>query len=97
MTEARRVDVEILGQRYVVRSEAPSDYVQQLVAYLESRVRDIRGEAPGQDPAKLLALAALDITDELFRLRDERARSEGDATARVGALLELLDSVIPRR
>jgi cell division protein ZapA len=97
MTDARRVDVEILGQRYVIRSEAPPDYVRELVAYLESRVREIRGETPGQDPGKLLALAALDITDELFRLRDERAQSEKDATVRVGALLELLDSVIPPR
>ncbi len=97
MTEARRVDVEILGQRYAIRSEAPPDYVHQLVGYLESRVKEIRGEAPGQDPVKFLVLAALDITDELFRLRDERSRSEDDATARVGALLDLLDTVVPRR
>jgi len=94
MTEARRVDVEILGQRYAIRSGAPPDYVRQLVAYLEARVKEIRGEAAGQDPAKFLVLAALDITDELFRLREDRARSEGDASARVGALLKLLESVV---
>ena len=36
MTEPKRVDVEILGQRYAIRSEAPPDYVRQLVAYLET-------------------------------------------------------------
>jgi cell division protein ZapA len=96
MPEAQRVDVDILGQRYAIRSEAPPDYVRQLVAYLEGRVNDIRGDAVGQDPTKLLVLAALDITDELFRLRDDRSKSEGDATARVGALLKLLDQVAPR-
>lgn len=95
MTESRRVDVEILGQRYAIRSQAPPDYVRQLVTYLETRVREIRGEAAGQDPVKFLVLAALDITDELFRLREDRTRSEGDATARVGALLRLLESVAP--
>ncbi len=95
MPEAKRVDIEILGQRYAIRSEAPPDYVRQLVAYLENRVNEIRGEATGPDPTKFLVLAALDITDELFHLRDARSRSEGDATARVGALLELLDQIVP--
>ena len=97
MTEPKRVDVEILGQRYAIRSAAPPDYVRQLVDYLESRVKEIRGEAAGQDPVKFLVLAALDITDELFRLRDDRARNDGDASARVGALLRLLESVVPPR
>lgn len=97
MTEPKRVDVEILGQRYAIRSDAPPDYVRQLVDYLENRVKEIRGEAAGQDPGKFLVLAALDITDELFRLRDDRTRSDGDASARVGALLRLLESVVPPR
>ena len=97
MTEPKRVDVEILGQRYAIRSDAPPDYVRQLVDYLESRVKEIRGEAAGQDPGKFLVLAALDITDELFRLRDDRTRSDGDASARVGPLLRLLESVVPPR
>jgi cell division protein ZapA len=97
MAEPRRVDVEILGQRYAIRSEAPPDYVRQLVAYVEERVRQIQGQAPLGDPLRFLALAALDITDELFRLRDERTRAEGDAADRVGRLLRLLDSVVPPR
>ena len=96
MAEPKRVDVEILGQRYAIRSEAPPDYVRQLVAYLETRVNEIRGAAAGQDPTKFLVLAALDITDELFRLRADRSKSEVDASARVGALLKLLDQVVPR-
>jgi cell division protein ZapA len=94
MAEPQRVDVEILGQRFAIRSEAPPDYVRQLVHYLEARINEIRGDAAGQDPGKLLALAALDITDELFRLREDRSRSDVDATARVGALLKLLDQAV---
>jgi len=97
MPESQRMDVEILGQRYAIRSEAPPDYVRQLVAYLEKRVGELKGSAAGQDPTRFLVLAALDITDELFRLREDRSKAEGDATARVRALLELLDQVVPRR
>ena len=95
MAEPRRVDVEILGQRYAIRSEAPPDYVRQLVAYVEKRVQEIRGDAPGQDPTKVLVLTALDLTDELFRLRDEQGKGDIDITARLGQLIKLLEAVVP--
>jgi cell division protein ZapA len=95
MAEPRRVDVEILGQRYAIRSDAPPDYVKQLVSYVEKRVKEIRGDTPGQDSTKLLVLAALDITDELFRLREEQGKGDVDVHARLGQLIKLLDSVAP--
>ena len=95
MAEPRRVDVEILGQRYAIRSEAPPDYVRQLVAYVEKRVQEIRGDAPGQDTTKVLVLTALALTDELFRLRDEQGKGDIDITARLGQLIKLLDAVVP--
>jgi hypothetical protein len=42
------------------------------------------------DHIKSLLLAALEITDELFRLRDERAREAADVGARLDSLQGLL-------
>jgi cell division protein ZapA len=95
MAEKNRVEVEILGQKYTIRSEAPAEYVRELAAHVEQRVREIQGPSPSQEPAKLLALAALYITDELFRLRDAQALADKDTGARLGALSRLLDSVAP--
>jgi cell division protein ZapA len=95
MAEPRRVDVEILGQRYAIRSDAPPDYVRQLVSYVEKRVKEIRGDTPGQDATKVLVLTALDITDELFRLRDDQGKGDIDVTARLGVLVKMLDAVVP--
>ena len=97
MAEARRVTIEILGQRFTIRSEASDARVKELVAYVEGRVREIGGSAPGQDSAKLLALAALDVADELFRLRDEQARGSREASERVGRLVQALQSAVRER
>ena len=51
------------------------------------------GDAPVRDAA--LALAALDITDELFRARGDKGRAEGDLGARLGALATLLERATP--
>ena len=97
MADKNRVEVEILGQKYTIRSEAPPEYVRELAAHVEQRVREIQGpsSSASQEPAKLLALAALYITDELFRLRDAQALADKDTGARLGVLSRLLDSVAP--
>jgi cell division protein ZapA len=94
MADTSRVEVEILGQKYTIRSAADPDYVRQLAGYVEKRALEIRGISTGHDAARLLALASLYIADELFRLRDEHSAADHDASARLEALRHLLDAVV---
>jgi len=89
-----RVEFELLGAKYTIRTEATPDYVRQLVAYIERKLREVGGPAI-PDPARRLGLVALHITDELFRARAEQARAAGDLDARVDTLLKLLHEVTP--
>ena len=93
MSEMQRVEVEILGQKYTIRSEADPAYIRELAAYVEKRVKGVEGQMRGQDPVKALALAALYIADELFRAREELSRYEGDLPKRIGAMVDLLDAI----
>jgi cell division protein ZapA len=93
MSEAQRVEVEILGQKYTIRSEADPKYVKDLAAYVEKRIKSVEGQIRGQDPVKALALAALYIADELFRAREDLSKYEGDLPKRIGAMVDLLDAI----
>ena len=95
MPDKNRIELQILGQRYTIRSDETSEYVRELADHVERRAREIQGPGPVQDPVKLLALTALHIADELFRLRQEHAVVDQDASDRLGALSRLLDSVAP--
>ena len=95
MSKTTRVEFSLLGQKYTIRSEATPEYVRNLVAHVEKTIRQIQKEGGPQDAQKLAVLAAFYIADELFRGRDQSRRVEGQATERVGALLELLDKVAP--
>ncbi len=95
MAEATRVEITLLGQALSIRTEASPDYVRTLAGYLEQRVDTLkRSGVP--DQTRALLLAALDITDELFRAREDRARTDGDLGARLGALVSLLERATPR-
>jgi hypothetical protein len=48
MSEMQRVEVEILGQRYTIRSEADPKYVRDLAAFVEERVKSVEGQMRGR-------------------------------------------------
>ena len=87
---ADRVEISLLGQTLSVRTEADPDYVRTLARYLEDRVGALT-KSGVKDPMAALTLAALDITDELFRAREDRERQDGDVNARLGALVQMLE------
>lgn len=91
---AGRVELSLLGQTLTVRTEATPEYVRQLAAFLEERVGELTRSGI-KDPMAALTLAALDITDELFRAREERTKQDGDVHTRLGALVDILDRLAP--
>ncbi len=95
MTERARVDLTLLGQPLTIRTEASPEYVKTLAAYIEKRVAALR-QSGVRDTMMALSLAALDITDELFRAREEGTRQQEDVSARLHALTALLDQALPR-
>jgi len=93
VAETRRVEVVLLGQPLAIRTPAAPEYVHRLARYLEERVEALR-QAGVHDPTKALLLAALDITDELFRAR-EAGEQVAALGARLGALTSLLERATP--
>jgi len=96
MADAKRVELTFLGTKLTVRTEASPEYLQSLVRHLEAAVTQLRRSGVRDDSTALM-LAALDVTDELFREREDKQRSEGDVGARLGALVTLLDQASPKR
>src|SRR5436309_1094138 len=90
MSAPKRVELTFLGQALALRTDASPDYVRKLAKFVEERVAELK-RAGVKDPLKALSLAALDITDELFKARDEKTRGAGDVGARLGALVALRD------
>lgn len=91
---ASRVELSILGQKFTVRSEAAPEYLQGLARFVEERALALQ-KSGVHDPMSALALAAIEIADELHRARDEQSRDTGDVQERLGALVDLLQRVTP--
>jgi cell division protein ZapA (FtsZ GTPase activity inhibitor) len=91
---AGRVELTLFGQTLTVRTEAAPEYVHTLARYLEERVT-VFTKSGIRDPLAALTLAALDLTDELFRAREDHAKETGDVGTRLGALVDILERITP--
>ena len=85
-----KVTVQIAGEQHVLRSEAPPEYTRAVARHVDET---LRGMPPGVmlEPHRAAILAALSITDELFRAREETRLLREDTERRIEALAELLE------
>jgi cell division protein ZapA len=95
------VHVEIFGQDYAVRGGDDPAYVEKLAAFVDERMKEISQSSGAVDSLRIAVLAALNVADECFHLREElsdvEARSQvagQTADQRVARLAEKLGAAL---
>jgi cell division protein ZapA len=92
--ESRVIHVEIHGQRYPIRSALETQYVAELAALVDEKMRLAARECPAGDTLKIAVLAALNIADEYFRACDADRDRRSDLKARAVELERMVDPAI---
>ena len=64
------VKVEILGESYVLRTEAAPEHTRAVAEHLDQAIRQILNSGAVIEANRAAILAALQITSELFEMRD---------------------------
>jgi cell division protein ZapA len=95
-TEKATVRVTIFGEEYAIRTDAPQEYTLECARYVDDAVQQAHVRGQVAEPHRAAVLAALQITDELFRTREDLARRSDSVQARLSALRERVESVVER-
>jgi cell division protein ZapA (FtsZ GTPase activity inhibitor) len=85
------VAVEIAGEKHVLRSDVTPEYTRAVAAHVDATIRELPGFQT-LEPFRAATLAALSITDELLRARDEIKRLREEAADRTEALAGVLEA-----
>lgn len=93
-SSASIVTVEILGQRYPIRSALDPAYVSQLAGYVDAKMQAAMDENRTADSLRIAVLAALNIADEFFRSRETGDVDDAALVRRTAELERLLDRAI---
>ena len=87
------IRVEIYDQTYHLRG-SDREYIAQLAAYVDSKMRLISQHASTVDSLKVAVLAALNIADELHVLKRKYEEVSADYNNRAEHLSDALDEVL---
>ena len=69
-TRKHSVKVDILGESYSIRTEAPPEHTRAVAEHLDRSIRQILSGGAVIETNRAAILAALQITSELFEARD---------------------------
>ena len=66
----KALDVEILGQRFTISSEAEEGYMLKVAGYVDNKMQELMRSSKPVAKTNVAMLAALNIADEYHRLKD---------------------------
>ncbi|MDW7739921.1 MAG: cell division protein ZapA [Bacillota bacterium] len=70
--EKNRVTVSIMGEEFILRSTSSIEEIQRVSSYVDRLMRSIAEKNMQMNRHKVAILAALNLADELLRLKEEK-------------------------
>ena len=86
--------IDIYDQSYNVNADQNAEYVTELAAYVDLKMREVAEATRTVDSLKVAVLAALNIADELFAARERQHEIEGPLRQRVEKCVALVEKAI---
>jgi len=86
--------IEIYDQLYNVNGEQNEEYLKELAAYVDSKMRTIAESTHMVDSLKVAVLAALNIADEMFTTRQKQQEIEGPLRKRVEKCVAMVEKAL---
>ena len=89
MADKKSVEINIMGQKYILRGDSDTVYMQELAAQVDSRMREL--SKPGDPIHRVAILTAFILMDDLAKARRalDGERQRFDAAARTAAQIDL--------
>ncbi len=91
----KTIDVEIYGQRYVIRGDADDAYVRRLAHFVDDQMRHLAEGMKTATPSKLAVLTAINLAHQLFESERKRVQGEDDVERRMVNLMESIEEQMP--
>jgi len=66
----KALDVEILGQKFTISSDAEEGYMLKVAGYVDEKMQQLLQSTKSMPRSNVGMLAALNIADEYYRLKD---------------------------
>mgnify|MGYP003826839157 FL=1 len=91
MMDSSKVRVNIFGNYYTVQGEASGDYIARLASFVDSKMNEVSRSVNTANTVQIAILAALNIADEYFQLKEIEKGIDENVAKRANELITLLE------
>jgi cell division protein ZapA len=88
------VKVNIFGEDYPIKGDGDAHYIQRVAEYVDLKMKEVADKLSNKLPLRVAVLAAMNITGELLKEREEKDKQLLLVEEKSQSLLEQLDSKI---
>lgn len=92
--QPKAVRVTIFGEDYLIRSEMGQAYTERCARYVDSAIQEAHVRGHVSEPHKAAILAAMQITDRLFRSEAEKEELETAVGERLSELSRRIEMTL---
>ena len=89
--EKRQLRIEVLGTSFVIQSDESPEHLARLSSYVKAKIEEVKGRYSFADPLTVAVLAALNIADDMFKLREGREPSAEEVESLAERLIDRMD------
>jgi cell division protein ZapA len=86
------VKVNIFGTDYMIKGDAGAEHIRGIAEYLNQKMQEIHKSGMIKSSLKVAILAALNITDEYFKNREDMTKQLDAYERRIQKFIDLLET-----
>jgi len=87
--------VTIYGHEYTVKAPTDSSYIKNIAEFVDTKMREVQDKMPNEQSTERIAiLAAMNISDELLAIRNDKESFSTEIENKVQSLIEIIDENI---
>ena len=92
--EKNSIKVNIMGAEYALKSDADPQYIEELASYIDQKMKRLGEGLPVKSQLKIAVLTAINLGDELFRLKQKYENLVKEIESASEEITENLDSYL---
>lgn len=92
-----RVSVKILNSTFDLETDTEPLFINQLAEYVNKKLQEVGKEQNTQDTTKILSIGLIILTEEIFKLKEEKENIEMELDRNVDELILHLDTAFHLR
>lgn len=87
----KQVEISIMGQKIIVRSDSNEEYIREIAHYVEKKVKEVMESSRSVASLNVAILAAMNIADDYMKYKQQKEVQWQDAERKIQHVLELIE------